>query len=59
MNFAVLADQKVEINLNENMNKYLDLAREKKRICETRNGGDNNFRWFASKRNWRNWKSEE
>ena len=42
MNFAVAADYRVKIKDNENKDKYLDLARELKKIMEHAIDGDTN-----------------
>ena len=45
MNFAVPADNRVKITVNETRDKYFDLARELKKALEHENDGDTNCSW--------------
>ena len=45
MNFAVLADHSVKIKESKKKNKYLDLAREIKKVIEYKGDGDTDYNW--------------
>ena len=59
MEFAVPAGHRRKIKEREKNDKYLDLARELKRLWNIESDGDSNCNWLTWKIDWMNWKSEE
>ena len=45
VDFAVLADHRVKLKEIEKKDKYMDLARELKKVMELESDGDTNYNW--------------